>query len=153
MVRTVIINDEPWFVAKDVCDALKLTNSRMSLQALDDDEKGVSSIYTLGGQQDLAIISESGMFTLVLRCRDAVKQGTLPHRFRKWVTSEVLPSIRKTGNYENPQYKPQAAELFSSHDIDSLTRLVWSMANGFHFDRAWSNAIWYALRRVTGVPS
>ncbi|WP_291973380.1 Rha family transcriptional regulator [Candidatus Symbiopectobacterium sp.] len=52
-----------------------------------------------------------------------------------------------------PQYKPQAAELFSSHDIDSLTRLVWSMANGFHFDRAWSNAVWYALRRVTGVPS
>lgn len=52
-----------------------------------------------------------------------------------------------------PKYKPQAAELFSSHDIDSLTHLVWSMANGFHFDRAWTQAIWHTLRRVTGVPS
>ncbi|WP_252120399.1 Rha family phage regulatory protein [Symbiopectobacterium purcellii] len=52
-----------------------------------------------------------------------------------------------------PKYKPQAAELFSNDDVDSLTRLVWSMSNGFHFDRAWSNAIWYALRRVTGVTS
>ncbi|MBG6243638.1 MAG: hypothetical protein EKE20_18450, partial [Candidatus Symbiopectobacterium sp. Dall1.0] len=153
IVRTIIINDEPWFVAKDVCDSLELTNSRMSLQALDDDEKDVSSIYTPGGRQDLAIISESGMFTLVLRCRDAVKQGTLPHRFRKWVTSEVLPSIRKTGKYEHPQYKPQAAELFNDDDTRCLTHLVWSMANGFHFDRAWTQAIWYALRRVTGVPS
>ncbi|OIV47462.1 antirepressor [Sodalis sp. TME1] len=158
IVRTIIINDDLWFIAQDVCDALKLTNSRMALKALDDDEKAdVSLTYTSSNgvtqNRDTNIISESGMFTLVLRCRDAVKQGTLPHRFRKWVTSEVLPSIRKTGKYENPQYKPQAAELFSNDDVDCLTRLVWSMANGFHCDRAWTQAIWHALRRVTGVPS
>ncbi|QZN97318.1 BRO-N domain-containing protein [Symbiopectobacterium purcellii] len=92
IVRTIIINDDPWFIAQDVCDALKLTNSRMALKALDDDEKAdVSLTYTSSNgvtqNRDTNIISESGMFTLVLRCRDAVKQGTLPHRFRKWVTS------------------------------------------------------------------
>ena len=100
-IRTLAINNEPWFVAKDVCDAIGLTNSRMSLIALDEDEKGVSLIYTPSGQQEMNIVSESGMYTLILRCRDAVKKGSIPHRFRKWVTSEVLPTIRKTGKYES----------------------------------------------------
>ena len=99
-IRTLAINNEPWFVAKDVCDAIGLTNSRMSLIALDEDEKGVSLIYTPSGQQEMNIVSESGMYTLILRCRDAVKKGSVPHRFRKWVTAEVLPAIRKTGKYE-----------------------------------------------------
>lgn len=98
-IRTIVINDEPWFIAKDVCDAIGLTNSRMSLLALDEDEKGVSLIYTPSGQQEMNIISESGMYTLILRCREAVKKGSIPHRFRKWVTAEVLPAIRKTGSY------------------------------------------------------
>ncbi|WP_440866622.1 Rha family transcriptional regulator [Symbiopectobacterium purcellii] len=55
--------------------------------------------------------------------------------------------------YAIPKYKPQTAELFNDDDTRCLTHLVWSMANGFHFDRAWTQAIWYALRRVTGVPS
>lgn len=99
-IRAVSINGSPWFVAKDVCDALQLTNSRVSLQSLDDDEKGVSSTDTLGGKQRLSIISESGLYTLILRCRDAVTPGTIPYRFRKWVTSEVLPAIRQTGKYD-----------------------------------------------------
>lgn len=73
-IRTLAINNEPWFVAKDVCDAIGLTNSRMSLIALDEDEKGVSLIYTPSGQQEMNIVSESGMYTLILRCRDAVKK-------------------------------------------------------------------------------
>ena len=100
-IRTLAIDNEPWFVAKDVCDAIGLTNSRMSLIALDEDEKGVSLIYTPSGKQEMNIVSESGMYTLILRCRDAVKKGSIPHRFRKWVTSEVLPTIRKTGKYES----------------------------------------------------
>ncbi|EEA7328808.1 phage repressor protein/antirepressor Ant [Salmonella enterica subsp. enterica serovar Kirkee] len=98
-IRVVDRNGEPWFIAKDVCDALELTNSRKALTALDDDEKGVTLSYTLGGEQNLSIVNESGMFTLVLRCRDAIKPGTVPHSFRKWVTSEVLPAIRKNGIY------------------------------------------------------
>lgn len=98
-IRVINKCGEPWFVAKDVCDALTLTNSRKALTALDDDEKGVTLSYTHGGEQNLSIVSESGMYTLVLRCRDAVNKGSVPHKFRKWVTAEVLPSIRKHGEY------------------------------------------------------
>lgn len=100
-IRTLAINNEPWFIAKDVCDAIGIDNNRKALLALDEDEKGVTLSNTLGGKQEMNIISESGMYTLILRCRDAVKKGSVPHRFRKWVTAEVLPAIRKTGKYES----------------------------------------------------
>jgi len=76
-------------------------NPSEALRNLDHDEKGLSSTDTPSGFQDMLIVSESGMYTLVLRCRDAVKCGTVPYRFRRWVTREVLPSIRKTGRYES----------------------------------------------------
>lgn len=109
-IRVINKQGEPWFVAQDVCDALMLSNSRMSLKALDEDEKGVSSTYTLKGNQEVAVISESGMYTLVLRCRDAVNKGSVPHKFRKWVTAEVLPSIRKNGSYEKPLTRKSTTE-------------------------------------------
>ncbi|WP_316880337.1 BRO-N domain-containing protein [Ralstonia wenshanensis] len=92
-------DDEPWFVAADVCAALEIANSRDALMKLDADKKGVGLTDTLGGRQQVAIVSESGMYALVLRCRDAMKPGTVPHRFRKWVTSIVRPTIRKTGQF------------------------------------------------------
>ncbi|WP_446911395.1 BRO-N domain-containing protein [Klebsiella pneumoniae] len=95
-IRAILINGEPWFVAIDVIKALQLTNPTMSLKALDEDER---SKFNLGRQGNTNIISESGLYTLILRCRDAVTPGTIPYRFRKWVTSEVLPQIRKTGRY------------------------------------------------------
>ncbi|OKP01478.1 BRO-N domain-containing protein [Xenorhabdus eapokensis] len=98
-VRTLTKNGNTWFVAQDICDALKIKNSRDAIAKLDDDEKGVALTDTLSGKQKVNIINESGMYFLVIRCRDAVRRGTLPHRFRKWVTSEVLPAIRKTGSY------------------------------------------------------
>ena len=100
-IRTLAINNEPWFVAKDLCNAINISNYRDAIERLDEDEKGVALTDTLGGQQEMNIVSESGMYTLILRCRDAVKKGSIPHRFRKWVTSEVLPTIRKTGKYES----------------------------------------------------
>ena len=100
-IRTLAINNEPWFVAKDLCNAINISNYRDAIERLDQDEKGVALTDTLGGQQEMNIVSESGMYTLILRCRDAVKKGSVPHRFRKWVTSEVLPTIRKTGKYES----------------------------------------------------
>lgn len=98
-IRTLVINNEPWFVAKDLCNAINISNYRDAIERLDEDEKGVALTDTLGGKQEMNIVSESGMYTLILRCRDAVKKGSVPHRFRKWVTSEVLPQIRKTGSY------------------------------------------------------
>ncbi|MGC6380362.1 Bro-N domain-containing protein [Pasteurella multocida] len=106
IIRTLSINNEPWFVAKDLCNALDISNPSKAIINLDEDEKMVSSDpnFKLGsagnGAQSLNLVSESGMYTLILRCRDAVKKGSVPHRFRKWVTAEVLPQIRKTGKYE-----------------------------------------------------
>ena len=106
-IRALVINNEPWFVAKDLCDTLGITNPSKAILNLDDDEKMISTDSNLklgsagNGAQSLALVSESGMYTLILRCRDAVKKGSVPHRFRKWVTAEVLPAIRKTGKYES----------------------------------------------------
>lgn len=125
-IRVIAVNNEPWFVAKDVCNAIGLSNSRMALLALDDDEKGVSSTYTLGGEQDLAIVSESGMYTLILRCRDAVKKGSVPHRFRKWVTAEVLPQIRKTGRYQvSERSQPKEQEFTHNLKNSEAVDLAW----------------------------
>lgn len=124
-VRVVVKNGEPWFVAVDLCDALNLTNSRVSLMALDDDEKGVSSTYTIKGNQEVAVVSESGMYTLILRCRDAVKPGTVPYRVRKWVTSEVLPSIRKTGSYEKtPKSQKTMPGKITAEQQEAIKQLV-----------------------------
>jgi prophage antirepressor-like protein len=93
-IRIIEIAGEIWWVAKDVCDALGHANSRMAIKELDEDEKGVSKVYTLGGMQELTIISESGLYSLILRSNKPKAK-----KFRKWVTSEVLPSIRKHGAY------------------------------------------------------
>ena len=98
-IRVSDLNGEPWFIAADVCAVLDHSNSRMALQALDADEKGVSSTDTLGGRQSVAVINESGLYTLILRSRGATTPGTPAHRFRKWVTGEVLPALRKHGAY------------------------------------------------------
>jgi anti-repressor protein len=94
-IRTVTIGSTIWFVAKDICDALGLSNSRVAISSLDEDEKGVRKVYTLGGAQESTVISESGLYALVIRSNKPNAR-----RFRKWITSEVLPSIRRTGKYE-----------------------------------------------------
>lgn len=101
-VRIVNIHGEPWFVAKDICDALELTNSRMAIKALDEDERGVTLTYTPGGNQNMRTVSESGFYKLIARSRKATTPGTLAHRFTNWVFREVIPSIRKTGTYGVP---------------------------------------------------
>lgn len=91
-VRVVDINGEPWFVAADVCRILALTNTSEAVKCLDDDEQ---SKYCLGsGGSDRVIINESGLYNLIFRSRKPEAK-----KFRKWVTAEVLPSIRKTGAY------------------------------------------------------
>lgn len=109
-VRIIMINGEPWFVATDVCRALQLSNPSKATASLDEDER---SNLKLDRGGSLVVVSESGMYTLALRCRDAVKPNTVPHRFRKWVTSEVLPSIRKTGGY-GTQRRPIEAQALAA---------------------------------------
>ena len=104
-VRVVMygIPQVAWFVAKDVCDILGYANSRKALaDHLDDDEKDVTICYTPGGNQNVNIISESGLYCLILR-------SNMPKaiEFRKWVTGTVLPQIRATGSYSmNAEIRP-----------------------------------------------
>lgn len=105
-IRAVMVDGNPWFVAADVCSAVGIKHSASAMRALDNDEKGVHSMHTPGGQQDFTIINESDLYTLILRCRDAVTPGTIPYRFRKWVTGEVIPQIRQTGRYVREELSP-----------------------------------------------
>ncbi|HBL9999456.1 TPA: hypothetical protein LT059_004018 [Salmonella enterica subsp. enterica serovar Kodjovi] len=151
-IRTVLIDSEPWFVAKDVCSAIDIDVTQT--RKLDDDERGLYSIQTLSGYQQMSIINESGLYTLILRCRDAVKPGTVPHRFRKWVTNEVLPAIRKTGRYQHPVATPRrTAEPLTRSDMKNLNHLVVMMTRQFSRTGSWRLGVWHALRRAAGVPS
>lgn len=101
-VRVLDREGDPWFMTTDICRALGIANASQAVQELDDDEKGICSTYTLGRNQEALIVSESGLFTLILRSRDAMRKGTLPHRFRRWVTGEVLPVMRRVRQISNP---------------------------------------------------
>lgn len=102
-VRIVKINNDPWFVAKDVCDTLEIINSRDALKALDLDEKNTVALnYGIQGNPNRQVIAESGFYKLIARCRKATTKGTLAHRFTNWVFRDVIPSIRKTGAYGVP---------------------------------------------------
>lgn len=97
-IRTVTINNEPWFVGSDVARALGFKNTRDAIVThVFEDDKGVDNIDTLGGKQKMTVINESGLYALVFGSRlESAK------RFKRWVTSEVLPTIRKTGSYQKP---------------------------------------------------
>ena len=102
-IRTVEKDGEPWWVLSDVCKVLELTTPARVAGRLEDDEKGVSLIHTLGGKQNVTVINESGLYSVILR---SDKPQAKP--FRRWVTSEVLPSIRKHGAYMTDQTLEQA---------------------------------------------
>ena len=121
-VRTILIGGEPWFVASDITSILELTNTTMAVQSLDDDEyrvigRGEMASLTLsstegqkGGAQSMTLVNESGLYSLVMRSRKPEAKA-----FRKWVTSEVLPSIRKTGSYDiNSRPLTQAEIILAS---------------------------------------
>ncbi|HBV6586186.1 1-deoxy-D-xylulose-5-phosphate synthase [Klebsiella pneumoniae] len=99
-IRMFMINGEPWFVTKDICDALNIdvTQAR-KLDKKGWNKKGLYSIQTPGGKQELSVVSESGLYIIMLRCKEAMTEGTRAFRFLEWVTGEVLPQIRKTGRY------------------------------------------------------
>jgi len=94
-VRVLLdVKGNPWFVAADICTALRLPETHKAVARLDDDEKGRNSIPTPGGNQEMTVINEPGLYSLVLGSRKPEAK-----RFKRWVTHEVLPTIRKTGHY------------------------------------------------------
>lgn len=122
-IRVLEIDNEPWFVGKEICEYFGDTNYRRSLSRLDPDEKGVSPIDTPGGKQNMVIVNESGLYSLLFMMQP--QQANLPKpqyddrienikMFRRWVTSEVLPCIRKHGAYMTPD---KLKEVIANPDV------------------------------------
>jgi prophage antirepressor-like protein len=95
-VRTIVKGEEVWFVARDVCEVLEIKNSHDALNRLDEDEKATSVLPTHFGNKEMNLINESGLYNLIFSSRKEEAK-----KFKKWVTGEVLPTIRKTGGYVN----------------------------------------------------
>lgn len=117
--RIIDRGGEPWFVLADVCRALEIADTGTAARRLDDDEKGVHSMHTPGGLQDVTIINESGLYSLILTSRKSAAK-----RFKKWVTSEVLPAIRKTGTYSLGRGAPAFIKRFNEN---------WDRVDAGHF--------------------
>ena len=98
-IRSFIYEDTPWFIASDICKVLGLKNTSITIKSVDEDSR---SKFNLGRQGNAWCVNEDGLYTIVLRCDDALKEGTVAYRFRRWVTKEVLPAIRKHGAYVAP---------------------------------------------------
>lgn len=116
-IRTININNAPWFVAADVCRALEVANPRDALTRLDADEKGVVSTDTPGGKQDLNAVNEPGLYSLVLGSRKPEAKA-----FKRWVTHEVIPAIRQAGAYMTPETIEKV--LFSPDTIIHLAEQI-----------------------------
>lgn len=154
-IRVVTIKGEPWFVAKDVCQVLGISKYRDALTRLDKDERGSVKLDTPGGKQGMATISESGLYALVLSSR---KPEARP--FQRWVTKEVLPSIRKTGSYSlnrdtNWQLTRQSGKYNRSQFTDAIKFYLDN-----HPERSeryakfvYSNATNQQYREVFGLPA
>ena len=147
-VRTVLDErtGEPWWIARDVCDVLDIQNTHVVLRGLDDDEKGRSTVPTLGGDQVMTSINEPGLYSLILRSRKPEAKA-----FKRWITHEVIPAIRKTGSYgitsaatsAIPQTYSEALRLAAdlsdkvealSQDVDHLTGMVTLAENQIERD-------------------
>lgn len=117
-IRTVILNGDPWFVAMDVCKILGVTNTTVAMNGLEAFEVTKFNLGGLSGETN--IISESGFYTLVLRSRKPIAKP-----FRTWVTSEVLPSIRKTGVYQTSSNKVESM----LNDLSIEWKVVYAQIN------------------------
>jgi prophage antirepressor-like protein len=170
-VRVVVKDGEPWWVAADVCGILKIKETHVAIRRLDDDEKGRFSIPTLGGSQEVLIVNEYGLYALILGARSR-RDVPVIRDFKRWVTHEVLPTIRKTGGYA----LNRTAKIARKNRCDLVTakvrgeqidannhshhRLCESGATPREFAE-WHNAGYRGqfgrtaaeLRKVTGLPS
>lgn len=116
-VRTVMREGQPWFVAADVCRALEIANSRDAISRLDEDEKGVASTDTPGGRQVVTIVNEPGLYVLVMGSRKPEAKA-----FKRWITHEVIPAIRKHGAYLTDE---ATDALFADPDTFAALAVKW----------------------------
>lgn len=124
VIRTVLIAGEPWFVATDVAIVLGYSATSAMTRTLDEDEKGVQILHTPGGPQESSVISEAGLFSAILRSR-----APYARPFKRWVTHEVLPAIRRTGSYSTAPALPQSY-------ADALRELAATVERTEHLEAA-----------------
>lgn len=143
-IRVQMKDGEPWFVAKDVCDALTIGNSRDAVNRLDDDEKAMSVLPTQFGDKEMNLVSESGLYNLIFQSRKPEAKA-----FRKWVTSEVLPTLRKTGRYE---LKPQGRgirRMSRGEGVNAeLLDLLWLIGESLDYGDQQAIALELGVSRV-----
>lgn len=144
-VRTVMRDGEVWFVGKDVANGLGYSNARKALgDHVDKEDKGVTKRDTLGGVQELTIVNESGLYSLVLSSK-------LPSakRFKRWVTSEVLPAIRKTGSYDMDEYSPEMkAILMHDKKLVKIDNRVTDLENHMTIDYGQQTVLGYEVNKA-----
>lgn len=109
-VRIILQDNEPWFVAKDICECLAISKHRDAISRLDTDERGSLKVDTLGGKQEMATVNEYGLYNLVLSSRKPEAK-----EFKRWITHDVLPTLRKTGSYSLniPKTLPEALRAYA----------------------------------------
>ncbi|MDR2074463.1 MAG: hypothetical protein LBP36_03815 [Oscillospiraceae bacterium] len=152
-IRTVIIGGEPWFVLKDLCYALEIQNSRDVFARLDEDEKGVDTIDTLGGNQEMSIVSESGLYKVVFQSR---KDNAL--KFQSWVTKEVIPQIRKTGMYATENFVDMALndtenmiKILKAYETEKKAKKEIKLKLEEKTIQLDENKKWFSIKRVASL--
>ena len=122
-IRVLIQDDQPHFAAKDICTALEISNTRDATEGLDADELVLLKVTSGGQKRDLQFVTESGLYALIFKSRKEAAK-----KFRKWVTSEVLPAIRREGRYDPAelaaQMPPSVRRAYLLAEIDEAERLV-----------------------------
>jgi prophage antirepressor-like protein len=137
-IESVLIENEPYFIAKDICDILELDNVTNALSKLDDDEKLTLKVLRAGQNRSVNFVSESGLFALIMRSNKPEAKA-----FRKWVTSEVLPALRKNGFYGNAKKNddfidardiPYTQVLFNETPVRTITlnEIPYYSLNDYH---------------------
>lgn len=144
-------NGNPWFVAKDVCSILGIGYYRDALARLDDDERGSVLVDTLGGKQEMSTVNETGLYSLILRSRKAAAKA-----FKRWITHEVIPAIRKTGQYKNCQAGQSITVVTPAGefiDLLAYVRTLRQMANrDFYPPRMRAEFLAEAASLLSGYP-
>jgi prophage antirepressor-like protein len=145
-------NGNPLFVAKDVCEILDQPDTSKVCSRLDDDEKLLRTVCVSGQNREILFVNESGLYAIIMTSRKPEAK-----KFRKWVTNEVLPSIRKTGKYEVPNFvqpeptQNQTAEQISREQLNQIESLVNQISMCCHTHKSASWACYAFIRETYGV--
>jgi prophage antirepressor-like protein len=132
-VRTVMQNGEPWFVAKDVCDILEIASTTFAMERLEEDEVGSTKVTdSLGREQETYIVNEPGLYSLVLGSRKPEAK-----QFKRWITHEVLPTIRQTGTYSTKPMSTEDMIILQAQSVKELKAEVHDLREqqGYQMER------------------